>query len=729
MSTLLSEQQRPSPVTPANILVVEDEGLIALDIESHLLDLGYQVPGMAETGADAVLLAMEAQPDLVLMDIRLKGEIDGIQAAAKITERLDIPIIFLTAFADAETLNNAKQVSPFGYILKPFDPLDLRTSIEIALHKHRSDQVVKEQKTWLHTILASIGDAVVATDNQGSVTYMNRVAESITQWEQAEALGKDVSDVIPLITGTAKNVLENPLKQVLRGQQGVGLPDNTFLITKNREEIPIDDSAVPIVDSQNQAQGAVIVFRDITERLKTNQQLFHHAYYDSLTNLPNRELFMDRLQHLIHLNERYGSHPFALLFVDLDRFKLVNDSLGHPVGDQLLIATAQRLQHCLRPTDTVARFGGDEFAILLEQISDINSICTLAERINHELGAPYELGNYDLFNSASIGIVQSHSRYDLAEDLVRDADIAMYQAKNNGKGCYAVFDAAMHTQVKGQLTLENDLRRVITDQQLTLHYQPIVSLKDQEIVGFEALSRWQHPQRGLIPPGMFIPIAEETGLIVPLDLWAIREACQQLQRWQNQLSPGKTLGISVNLSSRHFSRPDLVEKIAEILADTGIAPAGLKLEITESALIENPESAAQILTQLKALGIRIYIDDFGTGYSSLSYLHKYDIDTLKIDRSFIQYLDRNVDRLEIVRTIVVLAHTLNMDAIAEGIETVEQLAAIQSLGCEYGQGYYFYPPLTCEQVDTLVSEKALVFNSKQTSNLSGPQNPQLEDPS
>lgn len=712
MSSLLSQQKRPAPVVSAKILVVEDEGLIALDIESHLIDLGYQVPGIAETGADAILLALEAQPDLVLMDIRLKGNIDGIQAAAKITDKLDIPIIFLTAFADADTLNKAKQVSPFGYILKPFDPMDLRTSIEIALHKHHFDQEVRQQKTWLHTILASIGDAVVATDNQGSVTYMNRVAESITQWQQDDALGKDVSDVIPLITGTAKNILENPLKQVLREHQEVVLPDNTYLITKNQEEIPIDDSAVPIVDDQNQSHGAVIVFRDITERLEANQQLFHHAYYDSLTNLPNRELFMDRLQHLINMSKRYVNHEFAVLFVDLDRFKMVNDSLGHPVGDKLLIATAQRLQKCLRPTDTVARFGGDEFAILLEQIADVNSVCTLAERINRELGAPYELGNYDLFNSASIGIVQSNIRYALAEELIRDADIAMYQAKTNGKGCYAVFDAVMHTQVKGQLTLENDLRRVITDQQLTLHYQPIVSLQDQEIVGFEALTRWEHPEKGLIPPGMFIPTAEETGLIVPLDLWAIREACQQLRKWQDQLPPERTLDVSVNLSSRHFSRPDLVQKIAAILAETKCPATSLKLEITESALIENPESAAQILSELKTLGLRIHIDDFGTGYSSLSYLHKYDIDTLKVDRSFIQYIDRNADRVEIVRTIVVLAHTLKMDVIAEGIESAEQLAAVQSLGCEYGQGYYFDRPLTSEQVDKLVREQAFNFCSE-----------------
>ena len=706
MSSLHAQKERSTLVASAKILVVEDEGLIALDIENHLHELGYQVAGVAETGDDAIQLALDSEPDLVLMDIRLKGNMDGIEAAASITSQFDVPIIFLTAFADQQTLDRAKLVSPFGYILKPFDTVDLRTNIEISLQKHRSEQKVKQQKTWLNTILESIGDAVVATDQHGSVTYMNRVAESITQWQTTDALGKDVSEVLPLVTGQAKDVLENPLIQVLRDQTGVVLPENTYLINKNRQEIPIDDSAVPIVDDQNQHHGAVIVFRDITERLAVNQQLFRHAYYDSLTDLPNRELFIDRLQHLLDLNKRYTVHPFAVLFVDLDRFKMVNDSLGHPVGDQLLITTAQRLQQCLRPSDTVARFGGDEFAILLEQVGDIDCACMLAERINTELGAPYHLGNYDLFNSASIGIVQGHPRYELADELIRDADIAMYQAKTNGKGCYAVFDEAMHTQVKGQLTLENDLRRAITDQQLTLHYQPIVSLSTQEIVGFEALTRWSHPNLGNIPPGMFIPIAEETGLIVKLDWWAMRQACEQLRVWKDQLPSDKTLAVSVNLSSRHFNRSDVVQRVTQMLLETGLAATDLKIEVTESALIENPESAAQILSELKALGIRIHIDDFGTGYSSLSYLHKYEIDTLKIDRSFIQYLDCNADRLEIVRTIVVLAHTLKMGAIAEGIETAEQLAAVKSLGCEYGQGYYFYRPLACEQVDALVQEQA-----------------------
>ncbi|PZD72931.1 putative signaling protein [Acaryochloris thomasi RCC1774] len=700
-----SEIISASIATPARILIVEDEGLVALDIKQRLLDLGYQIAGIAETGKAAIRQALDSEPDLVLMDIRLKGEMDGIEASTSITAQLDVPIIFLTGFADQQTLDQAKETFPFGYILKPFDTVDLFTGIEICLKRHQLEKAVKHQKNWLDIVLESIGDAVVATDNNGAVTYMNRVAESITDWQRIDALGRDANDVMPLMLGHTKDAIENPLKQVLREGQGVVLPENTFLITKNKKEVPIEDSAVPILDADNQSHGAVIVFRDITKRLQTDQELFHHAYYDALTNLPNRSLFMDRLQHLVDLNQRYPNCSFAVLFVDLDRFKLINDSLGHPIGDQLLILTAQRLQKCLRPTDTVARFGGDEFAVLLEQIVDLESVRLLAERINQELGETFHLENYDLFNSASIGIVQWHPRYKQAEELIRDADTAMYQAKANGKGCYAVFDAAMHTLVRGQLTLENELRWAIPNNQLTLEYQPIISLADQEIIGFEALVRWQNPQRGQISPGVFIPIAEETGLIVHLDWWVLRQACQQMKIWQDQLPPGKKLEISVNLSSHHFSLPNVVERIEKILNDTGMSAASLKLEITERILIKNPDSVAQILLNLKRLGIRIHMDDFGTGYSSLSYLHKYDIDTIKIDRSFIQNLDCSAESLEIVRTIVLLAHALKMDAIAEGVETAEQLAMVKKLGCEYVQGYYFSQSMTCEQVMTLVAQK------------------------
>ncbi len=690
-------------ITSPSVLVVEDEGLISLDIETHLLNLGYNISGIAETGQQAVEKSLAARPDLILMDIRLKGEMDGIDAASAITAQLDVPIIFLTAFADPDTLKRAKQVSPFGYILKPFDQISLRTSIEIALHKHRSDAAIKRQKNWLNTVLESIGDAVITTDLVGTVTFINRVAESITQWSKTEALGKDINDVIPMLSSEKKSI-ENPIRQALERGKGDTLAEGTLLITKYQKEVPIDDSAVLILDNNQEVHGAVIVFRDVTERLKAKQELFHHAYYDALTNLPNRALFMDRLQHVIDLNKRHSNCKYAVLFVDLDRFKIVNDSLGHPIGDQLLLTTAQRLENCLRPTDTVARFGGDEFAILLEQISGLDTACQLAQRINRELSPPFKLGNCDVFNSASIGIVEGRSQYQKAEDLIRDADIAMYQAKANGKGCYAIFDEAMHGKVKGRLTLENDLRRAITDHRLAVYYQPIVSLVTQKITGVEALARWNHPERGFIPPDVFIPIAEETGLIIQLDQWVLYQACQQVKAWQEQYPYQTRLSVSVNLSSQHFLSSDVVQQVKKTLTETKLPAESLNLEITETALIENPESAAKILSELKQLGTQIYIDDFGTGYSSLSYLHKYPIDTLKIDRSFIQNIDCNSDQLEIARTIIVLAKTLKMAAIAEGIETAEQLTAMKSLNCEYAQGYYFHWPLSSEKMTALLMD-------------------------
>lgn len=691
-----------SSLSPTSILIVEDEALVALDIETYLLGLGYQIAGIAETGQLAIQRALASPlPDLILMDIRLRGDMNGIEAASKITEKIDIPIIFLTAFADETTLNKAKLISPSAYIRKPFDTADLHISIEIVLQKYCSEKIIKQQKKWLNTVLESIGDAVVTTDNNGNITFVNRVAESITQWIKSETLGRPINDVVRLVDRD-KNAIENPILQALRTGQGQSLPEGTLLITKNQQEVPVDDSAVLILDDTQQAHGAVIIFRDISERVAARQQLLHHAYYDALTNLPNRSLFINRLQHLVDLSKRHSKCQFAVLFVDLDRFKIVNDSLGHPIGDQLLIATAKRLQKCLRPTDTVARFGGDEFAILLEQCPDFESVYKLADRINRELSVPYHLSSYDLFSSASIGIVQGHSQYETAEDLVRDADIAMYQAKTNGKGRYAIFDEAMHTQVKRRLTLENDLRQAVSDNALTIYYQPIVSLADSVIVGFEALARWDHPEQGLISPNIFISIAEETGLIVQIDQWVLRQACQQIKAWQDRFFDTEELGVSVNLSSYHFSQPDVVEQVKKALADASLSAASLRLEITESTLIENPELLARILLELKNLGIEIYIDDFGTGFSSLSCLHKYPISTLKIDRSFIYHIDSNTDQFEIVRTIIILAKALNMTAIAEGIETEQEIEAIRSLGCEYVQGYYFYRPLTCEQVTTLL---------------------------
>ncbi|WP_242577933.1 bifunctional diguanylate cyclase/phosphodiesterase [Chroococcus sp. FPU101] len=481
------------------------------------------------------------------------------------------------------------------------------------------------------------------------------------------------------------------------------LPEDTLLLSKNGAEIPIGDSAAPIIDDQENVIGAVLVFWDMTEQRKVREQLSYQAFHDALTGLPNRLLFIDRLTQAIERLKRHQDTRFAVLFLDLDRFKLVNDSLGHPIGDQLLIAIAARLEGCLRASDTIARLGGDEFAILLEDIQDVSDACRAAERIIQELNVPFNLDAQQVFTTVSIGIVLGFSHHDQVEDLLRNADIAMYRAKALGKARYEVFDAIMHAQAKALLQLENDLRRAMDNCEFEVYYQPIISLSTNKLIGFEALVRWRHPKRGLISPAEFIPIAEETGLILEIDLWVLQEACYQTQLWQQQFANfNQPLTISVNLSSKHFTRSDLVEQILQVLEETGLNASSLKLEITETVIIDNPESATTILAQLKALGIGLSIDDFGTGYSSLSYLHRFPFDIMKIDRFFINRLDKESESLEIVRTIMMLAQNLSMVVIAEGVETSEQLNKLQELRCEYAQGYFFAPPLSQDAAESLI---------------------------
>ncbi|MDB9512615.1 EAL domain-containing protein [Kamptonema animale CS-326] len=460
---------------------------------------------------------------------------------------------------------------------------------------------------------------------------------------------------------------------------------------------------------------------DITVRKLAEEKLLHDALHDTLTGLPNRALFMDRLGHAIELGKRRPEILFAVLFIDLDRFKVVNDSLGHLVGDQLLIAIAQRLKICLRTGDTVARLGGDEFAILLENIKDASDATIIAERVQNELAAPFNLNAHKIFSSASIGIVcsglaplrdgeattlphvQCPILYDRPEDLLRDADAAMYHAKAQGKARHEVFDMSMHTRAVALLELENDLRRAVERQEFQLYYQPIVSLVNGKISGFEVLLRWQHPQRGLVTPAEFIRVAEETRLIVPIGWWMLRSACRQMYQWQQDFPADPPLTISVNLSNQQFTQPDLIDQIRKILLETELDPRSLKLEITESVIMDNAESAAALLLQLRALEIQLYIDDFGTGYSSLSRLHSFPTDALKIDRAFVSRMADDEGNEAIVQTILILAGHLGMDVIAEGVETAEQLAQLRALQCEYGQGYFFSKPVDCNAATVLVA--------------------------
>jgi diguanylate cyclase (GGDEF)-like protein len=440
---------------------------------------------------------------------------------------------------------------------------------------------------------------------------------------------------------------------------------------------------------------------DITERKRTEAQLLHDAFHDALTGMPNRALFMDRLERLLKHAQRRSNYAFAVLFLDLDRFKIINDGLGHLVGDELLQSTALRLDLCVRQEDTVARLGGDEFGILLDGIEDPSDATRVAERIHQELDQAFLIEGQDVFTSASIGIALSTTGYATPEEVLRDADMAMYRAKAAGRRRTEMFDAAMHAQVLSVLTLENDLRRAVARGEFVLHYQPIVAVHDRRPTGFEALLRWQHPERGLLDPGEFIQIAEDTGLILPIGWWVLEEAAEQLKRWIDAGAAGPEVVIAVNLSGRQFAQLDLVARVDEILGRVGLPAVNLKLEITESAMMADAELTASMLRELRDRGVRISIDDFGTGYSSLGYLHRFPVDTLKIDRSFIARLSAGNGN-ELVRAVVALADTLGLMAIAEGVETNEQLQWLEVNGCRYAQGFLFSAPVAAASAERLL---------------------------
>jgi diguanylate cyclase (GGDEF)-like protein len=444
---------------------------------------------------------------------------------------------------------------------------------------------------------------------------------------------------------------------------------------------------------------------DITDRKNAEERLLRDAFYDKLTGLPNRALFMDHLNLAVERAKRRPDYHYAVLFLDLDRFKDINDIHGHLQGDELLVGVAKLIRQRIRSTDTVARFGGDEFVILLEDINDLENSTQVASWILQELNLPFSIDGREMYISASIGIVMGATGYTNAEDVVRDADIAMYHAKAKGKSRYEVFYPAMRTRIMERLEIETELRQAIDRHELKLHYQIIASIYTGQIIGFEALVRWEHPKRGLLPPKEFIPIAEETGLIIPLDRYVLREACQQLNQWQKETPALLPLSVSVNISGKHVSQADLYEYVKNTLLETELKPENLKLEITESVLMENLESTERVLRQLQQLGVQIQIDDFGIGYSSLGYLSNFPVDALKIDHSFVHQLTDDSNDLKIVQAILMLSHRLGVGVIAEGIETEQQLMQLRDLGCELGQGFFVAMPLNSIDLKNTVDSK------------------------
>ncbi|RZM75694.1 EAL domain-containing response regulator [Leptolyngbya iicbica] len=681
------------------VLVVEDEVVIAMDLQATLIKLGYDVPTIATSGEDAIHQAIALQPDIVLMDIHLGQGLDGIDAAQQIVETLEIPIVYLTAYADEATLTRARTTLPFGYVLKPFEPRELKANLEIAFHKHQFDQLLKDNQQWLLGVLTSISEGVAATDAEGLIKFLNPVAEALTGWSEAEAIGKSPEEVLRLVHEFSQELVENPVMQALKRGTIVNADTSMFLANRAGDTIPVIPSTGPIQTSQGQIQGAVVVFRDMSEQHQLQAQLEHNAMHDSLTQLPNRALLFDRLQLAIERAQRSPTFGFAVMLLDIDRFKFINDTFGHTVGDQVLVAVAPRLLEQLRSVDTVARLGGDEFAILLEDVTDPNVALKTAQRIIHTISQPLPLTAHTLQVTSSLGIVLSTPTYTNASDLLRDADIAMYQAKaSGGNGC-ELFDSSIHHQAKDRIQQEQELRRAIAQADFQVYYQPIVDLATRQLVSAEALIRWQKPGSGLVPPDEFIPLAEELGLIAPIDQWVLQTASRQLQAWQ-QLQPENAppLKISINLSSQQINQNASLNELETVLQTLGSVRQHLRLEVTESVFIKNIDRATELFQRFQAWGMQICLDDFGTGYSSLSYLHRLPIDGVKIDRSFVAGMDSDPNKLAIVRAIVGLCHTLNKAVIAEGIENHAQRRLLMDLGCQQGQGYLFAPPLPADQI-------------------------------
>jgi PAS domain S-box-containing protein len=576
-----------------------------------------------------------------------------------------------------------------------------------TMYQHMQLQRVRRQLAdhdeLFQLITENAADLIAVVDGAGNRLYNSPAYSKVLGYSEEELSTTSAIDQIH--PSDRERVLQAAAKARASGR---GQRLEYRMRHKNGDWRILESTASPIQNGSGKLERLVIVNRDITERKRAEEMLEHRALHDLLTELPNRALFVDRLQHSLIRARRHSDYKFVVLFIDIDGFKVLNDSLGHSAGDELLIQVAKRLTACFRETDTVsrsattmnptisndslARLGGDEFTVLLDDVSEPSDAIRVARRIIDKIALPFTLAGQQVVISASIGIGASSNTYEGAEDMLRDAEIAMYRAKQAGKARCEVFDPAMHSSAVRRLKLETDLRRGIEHGELLVYYQPIISLQSGRIIGFESLSRWKTVQ-GMVPPVEFIPIADETGLIIPMNRALYLESCQQLKSWQAKLNCTPPLTMSLNITPRQFAQPDLAKQIGEILTQSGIQPSSINLEITETIAMGDADHAFSVLSDLKALGVRLSIDDFGTGYSSLSRLPRYPIDALKIDRVFISQMCTDHDNHEIVRLIISLAHSLGLKVVAEGTETQDEVNELKHLKCEMVQGFLYSPPV------------------------------------
>lgn len=587
-----------------------------------------------------------------------------------------------TAMRDGETLH--------GYV-QTVEDITERKMTESVLRAAEESLFLEKERA--EVTLNSIGDAVLTTDLTGNVTYLNLVAEELTGWSREEALGRPLAEVFKIVDGTTRQVALNPAQRAMSENKTVGLTADCVLIRRDGVEMAIEDSGAPIHSRSGRIEGAVLVFHDVSESRAMKQKMAHLAQHDFLTGLPNRALLNERLSQAIGLADRHR-RQVALMFVDLDNFKYVNDSLGHMIGDQLLQAVAASLSDCVRGTDTISRQGGDEFVILLAEIEQPRDVINVAEKLLAALAVPLQISGHEIHVTLSIGISIYPDDGADAETMMRNADTAMYAAKTGGRNNYQFFKSEMNTHMVRRMMIENGLRRAVKRGEFMLHYQPQIDLASGRIAGIEALIRWQDPELGIIYPEQFILIAEESGLIVPIGRWVLREACRQVKAW---LDAGLgAVPVAVNISAAEFRCKDFREGVAMILKETGLPPRYLELELTENVLMRDAEASISELQALKAMGLHLAIDDFGTGYSSLSYLKRFPIDTLKIDQSFVRDVATNEDDAIIVGAVIGMGRNLKQRVIAEGVETLEQFSFLCAKQCAQGQGFRFSHPMSAE---------------------------------
>jgi diguanylate cyclase (GGDEF)-like protein/PAS domain S-box-containing protein len=583
-------------------------------------------------------------------------------------------------------------------VLTLLENLSLARHLEARVVERTIELHASEQR--FQALVQHSSEVVILIDRDANVEYVSESMSRVFGYGDADLLSRPLSQILD--TDAGARLLEG-LGDVAQRPYGV-LELELPIRHRDGHDCMAQVTITNLLDNPS-VGGLVLNTRDISERRQLEDQLSHQAFHDSLTALANRALFKDRVEHALRRTKRQ-TPSVAVLFLDLDGFKEVNDSLGHAAGDRLLIQVGQRLGACVRPSDTVARFGGDEFAVLVEDASDDLELATVAERILEELRQPFFINDRELHVSGSMGIARMDPDVDGVDQLLRNADLAMYRAKATGQGGYERYNPDMHAQLVDRMQLEADLRRALDDGELFLHYQPTIDLTSGQIVGAEALARWHHPTRGMVPPTEFIPLAESSGLIRPLGAWVLREACRQAAAWQ-QANPDrdKPLTLSINLSGKQLQHVQVVEDVAQALRESGLPPSSLVLEMTESVLLDDSDTVLDILRQLKQLGARLAIDDFGTGYSSLSYLHRFPVDILKIDRSFVERLTRTFDNAELAWTVVRLGQSLQLQTVAEGVEDSAQFLALRRMGCDIGQGYYFGRPMQSQDMERLLGEE------------------------